>query len=87
MDTRDAFDAIERAVNADPRKRIAEIAYDEQVFGNFSITYDEGGERLSIVNDRGQLFLYGGPAGDEFRSMLVKDLRSASEQAVLEAVR
>lgn len=86
MDTRDAFDAIQNKMKADPRKRMVQSSFDEQVFGNFCITYDEGSERLSVVNDRGQLILYGGPAADEFKSMLVDDLRSASEEAVLRAV-
>lgn len=86
MDTRAAFDTIQRKVKADPRKCIVESFFDEQVFGNFWITYDEGGERRSVVNDRGQLILYDGSAGDRFREMLVSDLRSADEKAVLEAV-
>lgn len=86
MDIRAAFDAIQRKVNADPRKSIVESSFDERSFGNFWVTYEQGGERLSVVNDRGQLILYHGPAGDHFRAMLISDLGSADEKAVLSAV-
>ena len=86
MDTKEAFDVIDRKVKADARKTYIDGFYDEQVFGNFWITYDEGGERLSIVNDRGQLILYEGRAGDHFRATLLSDLRSADEKSVLQAV-
>jgi hypothetical protein len=55
MDTRAAFDAIQRRLKADPRKSIVESFFDEEVFGNFWITYLQSGERRSVVNDRGQL--------------------------------
>ena len=86
MDTREAFDAIRKKVNADPHKSIVSCFFDERTFGNFWITYEVGVERLSVVNDRGQLILYDGPAGDHFRAMLITDLRSANEEAVLDAV-
>ncbi|MGD9714763.1 MAG: hypothetical protein AB7V46_22285, partial [Thermomicrobiales bacterium] len=57
MDTRAAFNAIRESVTADPRKGFVDGFFDEQVFGNFWIIYDEGGERLSIVNDRDQVTL------------------------------
>ena len=55
MDTRAAFDAIQRRLKADPRKSIVESFFDEEVFGIFWITYLQSGERRSVVNDRGQL--------------------------------
>ncbi|MEA1072452.1 hypothetical protein [Sphingomonas sp. LY160] len=87
MDTREAFEAIRRRVNSDPRKSLVESIFDEHEFGNFWVTFEEAGERLSVVNDRGQLILFDGPMGDRFRKMLVSDLRDANEQAVLYAVR
>lgn len=86
MDTREAFNAVQEKVKADPRKDFVDAFYDEQVFGNFWIIYDEGGERLSVVNDRGQLILYEGRTGDHFRALLLNDLPSADEKAVLQAV-
>ena len=86
MDTRAAFDAIHRKVNSDPRKSIVESSFDERNFGNFWVTYEQGGERLSVVNDRGQLILYNGPAGDHFRAVLISDLGNADVKAVLDAV-
>ena len=86
MDTREAFDAIKQGVNADPRKTPLESFFDERAFGNFWVIYEEGGERLSVVNDRGQLILYEGSAGERFRTMLVSDLRDADKKAVLDAV-
>jgi hypothetical protein len=86
MHAREAFDAIQKKVKADPQKSFVESFFDEQVFGNFWITYDEGGERLSVVNDRGQLNLFGGPANDQLQKSLVTDLQRADCKAVLEAV-
>ena len=63
MESREAFAAIERKLRADPRKNVVEAFYDAQAFGNFSVSYEERGEQLSVVNDRGQLFLYDGAAG------------------------
>ncbi|MEX0341224.1 MAG: hypothetical protein AB3N06_01430 [Erythrobacter sp.] len=86
MNTRDAFDIIKRSVNADPRKTPVESFFDEQAFGNFYITFDEAGGRLSVVHDRGQLILYDGSPSDDIREMLVRDLRDADENAVAEAL-
>ena len=86
MDTKEAFDAIQRKLNADPRKSPVESFFDERAFGNFWITYEEGGQRLSVVNDRGQLTLHDSSASGHFRKMLVSDLRNADEQAVLSAI-
>jgi hypothetical protein len=87
MDSRNAFEAIQRTVNADPRKSFVDSFFDERAFGNFWITYEEGGERLSVVNDRGELNLYDGEAGDHLRTILVSDLRTADEEAVLDSFR
>ena len=86
MDTREAFDVIQRSLNADPRKRLVESFFDERAFGNFWVTYEEAGERLSLVNDRGQLILYDGPTGDRFRSMLLIDLPKADERAIVDGI-
>ena len=86
MDTREAYEAIQKAVKADPRKSVVGSSYDEEVFGNFWVTYVQGGERLSVVNDRGQLILYEGSEADHFRKMLLDDLYGADEQAILASI-
>ncbi len=86
MDNRKAFDIIHRKIEANPRKSIVDSFFDESAFGNFWIAYEEDNERLSVVNDRGQLILCDGPAGAHFRAMLSSDLRVADEKAVWEAV-
>ena len=86
MDTKEAFDLIQRRITSDPRKTCVDSFFDERNFGDFWVTYEQGGGRLSVVNDRGQLILYEGPASDHFRAMLISDLRSASESAVRDAV-
>ena len=53
MDSRNAFDAIKCKIDADPAKRLIESFFDERAFGNFWITYEEAGDVLSVVNDRG----------------------------------
>ena len=88
MDTRAAFDAIQRKLLADPQKSLVDSFYDEQVFGNFWITYVEGGERRSVVNDRGQLIRFEGEAADEqLGEVLLDDLRNADDSKVIGAIR
>lgn len=87
MDTRAAFDAIQRKLAADPQKSVVESFYDEQVFGNFWITYVEGDERLSVVNDRGQRIRSEGEGADERPGeVLLDDLRSADDSKVIGAI-
>ncbi|MCL6740855.1 hypothetical protein LZ518_06885 [Sphingomonas sp. RB56-2] len=86
MNSRQAFEAIENKIAADPEKRIVDSFYDNEHFGNFWITYDQAGDRLSVVNDRSQLFLHSGPPDQHCLTMLVKHLESADEQAILDVV-
>jgi hypothetical protein len=85
MDTRAAFDAIRKTLDADPQKSVIESFYDDQVFGNFCITYIEGSERVSVVNDRGQLIRYQGEAADE-AEVLLENIRSADESQVIASI-
>jgi hypothetical protein len=86
MQTKAAYDAIRRVLEADAQKRIVRSSFDEEVFGNFVISFIARGEPMSIVNDRGQLFLYDGINANEFRRTLLNDLYSADEAGVVSAV-
>ena len=55
MDTKAAYNAIIRAIAADPNRRLAESVFDEEVFGNFIVAYHEKGRVRTLVNDRGEL--------------------------------
>jgi hypothetical protein len=85
MDTRAASEAIQQRVKADPRKSFVKSFFDEQAFGNFWIIYDEGGERLSIVNDRDKVTLNDSRTGN-LRATLLSDLRTADEKTLLRAI-
>lgn len=56
MHSREAYEAICAAIDADPRKRIVNQRYDEQAFGSFAVSFDYGSEARCIVNDRGFVF-------------------------------
>ena len=86
MNTKAAFDGIERKLRAGGGTSVLESFYDERVFGNFWITYQDGDQRLSIVNDRGQLILNNGLADGELQKVLVHDLYAADEKTVLDAI-
>ena len=86
MNTREAYDAIRAAMGADPRTEIVDGFYDGEVFGNFWLTYVKDGERLSLVNDRGQLLLHDGPELDQFKELLLDDLHSADRKTLLDAI-
>jgi|KBSSwiS6_1023812.scaffolds.fasta_scaffold58882_2 hypothetical protein len=59
MNPEEAYDAIRRVISADPQKRIVDSSFDAMSFGNFWVTFDDNGQRKSIVNDRGELVLDG----------------------------
>ena len=86
MDTRAAYDAIIRAISADSRRRVVRSSYEEDFFGNFVISFLEDGGPSSIVNDRGQLFLYDGLDAETYQGTLIDDLYNADEMAVMEVV-
>lgn len=87
MDTRAAFETIQRTMAADAERSVVESFYDEEAFGNFWITYLDRGERFSVVNDRGQLVRCVGATADEgLGEVLVDDLRSAGESEVIGAI-
>ena len=87
METREAYDAIRAAIAADPQKTVIGEFYDEQAFGNFECKYeDKDGQRLSLVNDRGQLVLLNGPDVDELKVVLLQDLYRADRKTLLEVI-
>ena len=53
MNSLEAFEAIRRAVGADPRMCIVDSRYEELIFGNFIIAFEHDGLPRSIVNDSG----------------------------------
>jgi hypothetical protein len=86
MDSRDAFDAIQRALEADPRREMQASRYEAALFGNFVISFEEDGQSRSIVNDRGELMICAGPDGEGTCRTLLPSLAQADEQTVLRAL-
>jgi hypothetical protein len=86
MQTKAAFEAIQRALSKNPRRRVVRSSFDERVFGNFVIAFVEDGQPASLVNDRGQLLLYRGLEADEYRLTLLENLYEADEATVIEAL-
>jgi hypothetical protein len=84
--TREAYDTICRALEADPGKRIRDSVYDEEVFGNFFIAFEGEGEPRSVVNDRDQLIIYRDLAGTEDGEITLSSLRDADEHKLLAAL-
>jgi hypothetical protein len=86
METKAAYEAIQRTLSADARKSVVHSSYDEEMFGNFVIAFLDDGRPSSLVNDRGQLLLYDGLDAEEYRRTLLDDLYGADEARVVQAV-
>jgi hypothetical protein len=86
MNARDAYEATLRAVGADPRNRILECVFDEVNFGNFIVSFEQGGLHRSIVNDRGELVLCCDLEGSRDCRSVVRSLREVDEQRVIRAL-
>lgn len=86
MNTREAFGAIQDRLRASAGTNVIESFYNEELFGNFWITYERNSRHSSVVNDRGQLVLSSGPADGRVEKVLVEDLYSADAATVLGAV-
>ena len=86
MNTREAFDAIQGRLRASAGTNVIESFYNEELFGNFWITYERDGRHSSVVNDRGQLVLSSGPTDGRVEKVLVEDLYAADAAAILGAV-
>jgi hypothetical protein len=86
MDTRDAYDAICRALERDEAKRLVSAEFNELVFGNFVVSFERAGCPSSVVNDRGQLFLCDNLNGLGQCAMVVDSIREAGEQDLLRQI-
>ena len=86
MNTREAFDAIQRKLRGSAGTSVLDAFFDENVFGNFWITYERDSGRSSVVNDRGQLILNSGPADGQLARVLLDDLYSADATTVLDSL-
>jgi len=86
MDTREAFEAIRSALDADPCRRIVESRYEELIFGNFIIAFEHGGRPRSIVNDRGELCLCNDLSGSKGCALILPSLWDVDQQGILRAL-
>lgn len=85
MDTKAAYDAILRAIAAAPNKRLVESVFDEEVFGNFVVAYNEMGRVRTLVSDRGEL-VRDDPAGSASRVTIVGSIGDQDERSLLGAL-
>lgn len=85
MTAREAYDVIRRAIGADPHKRVLRSEFDEGVFGNFIIAFEDRGRPRSIVNDRFELVICDDLEGEKCRTVL-RSLRDADEAGILNAL-
>lgn len=86
MDSRDVYDAILRAIDADPRRQLVASRFDDAAFGNFVISFEEDKRPRSVVNDRGELVLCTGLNGSGGCTTVLSCLPGADEEAVLRAL-
>jgi hypothetical protein len=85
MDTKAAYDAILRAIAADPTRRLVETVFDEDVFGNFVVAYHEMGRVRTLVNDRGEL-VRDDPTGAALRVTVIPSIGDQDERSLLRAL-
>jgi hypothetical protein len=57
MEPRETYDAVCGAIEANPRARLVAHRIDEQHFGSFSVSFEDGYETRCVVNDRGFVFI------------------------------
>ena len=82
----EAYEAVCRAINADPRRRIVDSRYDEQNFGSFAVSFEEGSEARCVVNDRGYLFVARGLDGTGEAIVTVPSLREENVKSLLQTL-
>ena len=86
MHSREAYEAICAAIEADPRKRILNRRYDEQRFGSFAVSFDHDTEARCIVNDRGFVFTTKGHDGTGEATSSIPSLRIEETNNLLKAL-
>ena len=86
MPTREAYEAILRALKAHPHRRVLECEFNDAVFGNFAISFETEGARRTVVNDRGELVLYTGRNDTNGGKTILPSLAEVDEQVLLRAL-
>lgn len=86
MDASAGYDAILRALAAEPRIRIVESFFDEVNFGNFIVRFEADGQPRSIVNDRGELVLCSDLEGSRDCRTALQSLYGVDKPALLRAL-
>lgn len=86
MQPQEAFDAIKQAISSDPSKRVVHARYWPDVFGNFIVAYELGGQPSSIVLDRFELVVCDDLAGDSGCKTVMQSIREANVDDVLRAL-
>jgi hypothetical protein len=64
---------------------MVESVFDEEVFGNFVIAYEEMGRITTLVNDRGEL-VRDDPTGAALSITVVPSIRDQDERSILRAL-
>lgn len=86
MRSKEAYNAIRKALASNPRTSIVECTYDTAAFGNFLIAFEADGEPKSVVNDRGELVLCGDLAGTRNCETVVPSINDVNERMILKAL-
>ena len=86
MDSRQAFDAIQAALKANPGFKIIDATYDEDAFGNFVISFVRDTAPQSFVLDRGELVLCDDMDGSNECRTVLQSICDVEEKVVLNAV-
>jgi len=87
MGSKEAYDAIRKALASNPRTSIADCTYEDAAFGNFVIAFELEGQPRSVVHDRGELALCSDLTGTRQCTTVLLSIVDADEQTVIEALK
>ena len=86
MESREAYEAILAAIEADPSKRIVSRRFEEQHFGSFAVSFYTSSEARCVVNDRGLVFVTNDLDGAGEATATVPSMRDQQPQGLLQAL-
>ena len=86
MGPNEAYHAIRDALMSKPSVSVLDCAYDDAKFGNFVIVFEADGEPRSVINDRGEIALCRGPAGNQHCTTVVPSVAAVEQEALITAL-
>jgi hypothetical protein len=86
MEAKRAYEMVCETVEAHPRRRLVDAFFDEERFGSFLVSFEEGGEERCVVNDRGFLFLSADLDGSGDSIATVTSLEDVDRKALLKGL-